>query len=99
MKNIIYSIFDKATQEHAAPFVAQNDDSAFRLVRGSFSSQSQLVLYPSDYSLVQLGSFDSSTGIVEAEYKVIEEIRALIPVQLRDAALDGTFSGGVGNEA
>ena len=98
MKQKIYSIFDRPTQEHALPFVAATDEAAFRMVRGSFAPQSQLVLYPSDYAVVQLGNFDSETGIVVSDYKVVEEIKALIPVSLRECALDGTFNGGVESE-
>ena len=93
MKQKIYSIYDRATSDHAMPFVAGSDEVAFRMVRGSFAPQSQLILYPSDYSVVQLGNFDSETGIVEPEYKVVEVISALITVGLREYALDGTFGG------
>lgn len=98
MKQKIYSIFDRATSDHAMPFVAGTDEAAFRMVRGSFAPQSQLVLYPSDYVIVQLGIFDSETGDIELDYKVIEEIKALIPTGLREYALDGTFERGVIDE-
>lgn len=98
MKQIMYSIFDRPTQEHALPFVAGTDEAAFRMVRGSLAPQSQLVLYPSDYAIVQVGFFDSETGIVEPVYKVVEEIKSLIPTGLREYALDGTFFGGVSDE-
>lgn len=97
MKQNIYSIFDRATSDHAMPFVAATDEAAFRLVRGSFAPQSQLVLYPSDYVIVNLGTFDSETGDILPDNKVIEEIKALIPTGLREYALDGTF-GGVSDE-
>lgn len=95
MKQKIYSIYDRATSDHSMPFLAATDEAAFRLVKGSFAPQSQLVLYPSDYAIVQLGIFDSETGIIEPDYKVVEEMKALIPVFLRDNTLDGTFTGGV----
>lgn len=98
MNQRIYSIFDRATSDHAMPFVAATDEAAFRMVRGSFAPQSQLVLYPADYAIVQLGNFDSETGIIEPEYKVVEEIQALIPSMLRNNALDGTFERGVSDE-
>lgn len=98
MKQKIYSIYDRATSDHAMPFVAGSDEAAFRLVKGSFAPQSQLVLYPSDYAIVQLGNFDSETGIIESEYKVVEEMSGLIPVFLRSCCLDGTFERGVENE-
>lgn len=98
MKQKIYSIYDRATMEHTAPFFAHTEEAAYRAVRGSFSAASQLVLYPSDYVIVSLGDFDSEKGSIVPEYKVLEEIKALIPVTLREYALDGTFTGGVSDE-
>lgn len=97
MKQNIYSIYDRATMEYAAPFFTTNDESAIRAIRGAFGSQSQLVLYPADYVVKCIGSFDSESGVVESAIRQVEEIKALIPVALREYCLDGTF-GGVDNE-
>lgn len=92
MVNGIYSIYDKATKIYAQPFYAQSDEVALRIVRGSFSLQSQLVLYPADYDLIYLGTFDDATGvIVHDDNRIVEHIRELMPVGLRSAALDGSF--------
>lgn len=99
MEQNIYSIYDRATMEYALPFFTTTDESAIRAIRGAFGPQSQLVLYPADYVLKCIGFFDSSTGIIEnCEPRQVAEVKALIPVSLRECALDGTF-GGVGDEA
>lgn len=92
MKQNIYSIYDRATMEYAAPFFANTDESAIRAIRGAFSAQSQLVLYSGDYVVKCIGSFDSESGTVESAIRDVEEIKALIPVALREYCLDGSFS-------
>lgn len=99
MKKLVFSIYDRATMTYSDPFYAFSDEDCFRAVRGAFAPASQLVLYPSDYVICNLGSWDSSTGELVCDPVVeIEEIKHLIPVGLREYALDGTFSGGVTNE-
>lgn len=93
MKQNIYSIYDRATMEYAAPFFAMTDEAAIRAIRGAFGPQSQLVLYPADYVVKCIGFFDSETGAVDGAIRQVEEIKALIPVVLRDYCLDGTFGG------
>ena len=93
MKQNIYSIYDRATMEYAAPFFTTTDEAAIRAIRGAFGPQSQLVLYPADYVVKCIGSFDSETGTVDGAIRQVEEIRALIPVVLREYCLDGTFGG------
>lgn len=99
MYKLIFSIYDRATMTYSDPFYAFSDEDCFRAVRGAFAPSSQLVLYPSDYVICNLGSWDSSHGIIESHDVVeVKEVKYLIPVGLREYALDGTFSGGVTNE-
>lgn len=98
MKQNIYSIYDRATMDYAAPFFAVSDEAAFRAVKGAFSPQSQLCLYPSDYVIVCLGSFDSESGHITSSVKELKEVKNLIPVALRQCALDGTYERGVEDE-
>lgn len=93
MKQNIYSIYDRATMEYAAPFFTTTDEAAIRAIRGAFGPQSQLVLYPADYVVKCIGIFDSETGAVESAVRQVEEIKTLIPVALREYCLDGTFGG------
>lgn len=98
MKQNIYSIYDRATMEYASPFFAPSDETAARCVRGAFDPHSQLILYPGDYIIKCIGSFDSESGVVDGAIRDVKEIKALIPVALRKNCLDGTY-GGVENEA
>lgn len=95
----VYSIFDRAAKDCSTPFVAVSDDAAFRVIKGAFNPQSQLVLYPSDYVVYLLGEFDSETGRIVSALKEVKEIKNLIPISMRELALDGTFERGVEHEA
>lgn len=99
MKQNVYSIYDRAVMDYAAPFFAVSDEAAFRAVKGAFSPQSQLCLYPSDYVIACLGSFDSETGHITPLVKELKEVKNLIPAILRQYALDGTYERGVEYEA
>lgn len=93
MKQNVYSIYDRATMEHTAPFFSFTDEAAIRAIRGAFDMHSQLVLYPADYVVKCIGKFDSETGAIESAVRDVEEIKVLIPVALREYCLDGTFGG------
>ena len=91
----IYSIYDKTAKSYSQPFYAANDDCAVRILVGSFDERSQLVLYPSDYVLCHLGSFDDTSGLITSdEVKTVSRVSWLIPDKLKSFARDGTFERG-----
>lgn len=45
-----------------------------------------------------LGEFDSDSGSILSVVRELKEIKNLIPVSLREFAIDGTFERGVENE-
>lgn len=99
MQKNVYTIYDRATMTYSDPFYAFGDEDCFRAIRGAFAPSSQLVLYPSDYVVCILGVWNFEKGsLVTSGVSDVKEIKSLIPVGLRQYALDGTF-GGVGNEA
>lgn len=98
MKQNVYSIYDRATMDYSTPFFAVTNEAALRAVKGAFNSQSQLVLYPSDYVIYVLGEFDSESGSILSIVKEVMEIKNLIPASLRQFALDGTYERGVEDE-
>lgn len=98
MKHNVYSIYDRATMDYSTPFFAVTDEAAIRAVKGAFNPQSQLILYPSDYVVYVLGEFDSESGSILSVVRELKEIKNLIPVSLREFALDGTFERGVEDE-
>lgn len=93
-----YTIFDNVSKEFTVPFFCVSDEAACRIVKSSFSPQSSLVLYPSDYTLCCIGSFDTDEGNFESGRYPVKDIKDLIPVFLRNFCLDGTFERGVEDE-
>ena len=91
----IYSIYDKKACSYSQPFYAANDECAVRILVGSLNESSQLVLYPSDYVLCHLGSFDETSGLITSdEVKTVSRVSCLVPDRLQCSALDGSFERG-----
>lgn len=62
MKNI-YTVYDKASETHIAPFAMNTDRDAiegFRLVTNE--KDTPYNKFPADYTLIKIGSFDDRTG-------------------------------------
>lgn len=93
MRITVYAMYDKATKQYTTPYFADRDEVAKRILLNSLSAQSQLVLYPSDYSLYMVGVFCDETGSLHpvSEPQLVCEMRNLIPVGLRKYAIDGTY--------
>lgn len=90
----MYAIFDDKIGEFLTPFFAPSDKHATKIVRDSFSSESQLVLYPGDYTLQRLGDFDTEKGLLSQDsMSEVCSIRSLVPVSLRRFVLDGSYGG------
>ena len=62
----LFSVYDKICEEYNPPFVCKNMATAIRNMRDSLkdAKQSIIAMHPSDYILVQIGTFDKDTGIV-----------------------------------
>lgn len=66
MQKPIYSVHDSKTQLYAAPFVSHNENAAVRSFdRAANDPSLDICMYPADYSLFQLGTFDEDTGRIE----------------------------------
>lgn len=64
----MYAIQDIKSELFNNPFYSDNDETAKRTVKMALQSdESPLTLYPEDYRLFKLGTFDNKTGIVTAE--------------------------------
>lgn len=87
----LYCLYDSKVKEFVTPFFAPSDDHASQVVRNSFAKNSHLVLYPSDYSLYIMASFDETTGDITPDKREILSISHIIPLSLRKYCLDGTF--------
>lgn len=61
----MFAIYDAKTQVYHPPFMAHNEQDAMRQVLEVISEGRNMISkYPADYTLVEVGSFDDSKGIV-----------------------------------
>lgn len=68
MKQRIYSIYDTKLQAFFSPFTAQNDEVAKRNFESlANDEQSRIAMHPSDYQLINVGTWNDATGIVEPD--------------------------------
>lgn len=66
MKTLLFSIYDQVTQIYSKPFHSTNVLHAQRLFKNAVQDiNSEMNRNPSDYDLVELGSFDDQTGAIE----------------------------------
>ena len=89
----MYAIYDDAVSEYLTPFFANSDKQAMQVLRSSFAKESQLVMYPANYTLWRLGELDTESGIVTqgSKSEVVDMVN-LIPVGLQQYAVDGSFT-------
>nr|WAE43486.1 MAG: nonstructural protein [Microviridae sp.] len=69
MINCFYSVKDVKTGTFCNPFIVQNDVSAVRMFSYSVNDhtvQSSLSLYPHDFELYKVGSFDDNSGKISS---------------------------------
>lgn len=66
MKKIIVTVQDMKSG-YADPFIIDNEQLAVRMFRASFTQHntSIMAIYPEDFRLVKIGSFDSKSGLIE----------------------------------
>lgn len=63
----LFCVKDVKSGIFAAPFVSENSETAARALQTTLftSTDSLLKLYPEDYILYQVGTFDNETGWIE----------------------------------
>lgn len=89
----LYSIFDKKAKQFDSHVMCFSlDDVAERSVIASLNERSLLVLYPSDYRLVRIGSFNSTSGELSFDDVYSKELIDLIPDKFKRFAIDGSFT-------
>lgn len=79
----VYSIFDKKVAAYGQPFFALNDQAAKRMVSMASAERNSLLrVFPEDYTLERLGTFDESSGQLDSEKpSTVASVSALV---LRD---------------
>lgn len=87
----LYSIADKKSNIYLPPFLAHNDADAQRQILTMLQKeQNMLSMYPDDYTLTKIGSFDDSKGLIEATSvpTIIVNLDALL-TSLKEKQNDG----------
>lgn len=65
MKLLVFSVYDSKAQAFAQPFVSSNESVAKRdFATAANDPASVLNMHPTDYSLHQVGEWDSSLGVL-----------------------------------
>lgn len=74
IKEKVYTLHDLKAEGFTTPLVCTNDESAMRVI-GRMMVQdptSIVALYPQDYRLVCIGSYDGKTGTMEpSDLKIV----------------------------
>lgn len=66
MIKYLYSLLDKVSETYADPFVMVNDSVARRsFMAECHNPDSMIYKFPEDFTLMLVGSFDTSNGTVE----------------------------------
>lgn len=64
----VYAIYDKKTEEYSTPFFQLRDPNAVRTFQTAVNhkdANNSLNLFPADYDLVKIGTWDNQNGILE----------------------------------
>lgn len=70
MKSNIYTVFDIKAKVYTLPFYAMNHEVAIRSFRQKVNEPGhQFNLYPEDYALYFIGSFDDQNAILTPEHE------------------------------
>lgn len=59
----LFTVYDRKSQQYAAPFAEINDGTAIRAMQDVMKNKDHpFAAYPEDYELISLGQFDEQTG-------------------------------------
>lgn len=67
----LYSVSDAVSSSFAGPFMAMSDDDAIRSFKCDYDRalnqvpSSPFAMFPGDFNLYRVGSFDTTTGLLE----------------------------------
>lgn len=60
---LVCCVYDAAINEFMQPFYVRTEDECKRMIFSSLSEESNLSRHPQDYTVYQLGEFDTSLGV------------------------------------
>lgn len=74
MKKLLFSTYDSKINSYQPPFTAEHAGEAIRAFeRASNDPESNIYHYPSDFTLFEIGIFDTETGKIE-NHKVSKDL-------------------------
>lgn len=93
MKTNFYAIFDKKAETYGMPFPALNHAVACRMVSASMDEGSMLRLYPHDYRVEKVATFEDTFAMFDSPEKkeIVAEVSNLVPLPFDDGV--GTDDG------
>lgn len=75
----LYSIYDKKAKAYARPFFMQNDATATRAVLSSLEG-TDLGMFPNDYTLFCIGTFDDLNGHIESNINHPRQVATILEI-------------------
>lgn len=88
MKTLMYSIYDTKTRQYNRPFFEASDTVALRNLKMEVNRQDPsnvLYMFPEDYQLYRVGSFDADNGNIDAAApELLGSCEALVNPKLAD---------------
>lgn len=68
----IYTLYDKLSKRHLAPFPSENDETAERQFRLMLADRNMVFAqHPEDYALFRIGEFWPLTGVLNPEAEIV----------------------------
>lgn len=68
----LFTLADSQTEQYKQPFAAINPQEATRLIKSTCRQRDSLLhTCPEDFSLIQIGTFDTETGELTSTEKVV----------------------------
>lgn len=82
----IYSIFDASVQSYFQPFCFTMDTEAMRAFEGAIREKnSNLHMFPQDFALYRIGTFDPETGKLDS---IQEPVRVITATEIKRSMLN-----------
>lgn len=67
--SFLYSVHDSKKGDYSPPFLGKTDEDAVRQLKSTMLNpsmkNSSIVMFPADFVLVVIGTFDVETGVIE----------------------------------
>lgn len=80
MTQFLYTIRDGKADSYSPPFLARTDGEAMRFVMGTLSGDSQLAVFPDDFTLFRVGEWFEESAVIESMLpQFVAHVSSLVP--------------------